>query len=72
MRRGAGTLSRGGGVVEEKFASASDVDMHDMVSFPAGFQGRGEEGWWWDGLLSFSFFSTFGIKNCTKGFSMDH
>lgn len=23
---------------------ASDVEMHDMVSFPAGSQGRGEEG----------------------------
>lgn len=41
--RGAGG-GAGGGQDEKKFAS--DVEMHDMVSFPAGSQGRGEEGCW--------------------------
>lgn len=42
MRRGSGTEGRGSEWRKKKFAS--DVEMHDMVSFPAGSQGRGEEG----------------------------
>lgn len=62
MEEGGGER-RAGGQDEKKFAS--DVEMHDMVSFPAGSQGRGEEGWcwwWWEGLLSFFFFSFLSIR----------
>lgn len=43
---------------------ASDVEMHNMVSFPAGSQGRGDEGWVAGTFLSY--FLPFESNKCAK------